>query len=125
MAHFAEVNEENIVVRIIVIPDEEEHRGQEFCAVELGLGGTWLKTSYNTHGGQHKMGGTPYRLNFAVVGGKYVPEIDGFVDPQPFESWILDETTGLWSPPIPKPEDTEDATYIWDESIINWKPIPL
>lgn len=125
MAHFAEIDENNVVVRVIVIPDEEEHRGQDFCAVDLGLGGTWLKTSYNTFGGQHRTGGTPYRLNFAVPGGIYVPELDGFIEPKPYPSWILDETTGLWIAPIPKPADEEDATFVWDESIVNWKPIPL
>lgn len=125
MAHFAEIDENNTVIRVIVIPDEEEHRGQEFCAEDLNLGGTWLKTSYNTRGGIHKLGGTPYRLNYAIIGGKYVPELDGFIDAQPYNSWILNTSTGLWDAPIPKPADEEDATFVWDEDNIKWKAIPL
>lgn len=125
MAHFAEIDENNIVIRTIVIPDEEEHRGQEFCADVLGLGGTWLKTSYNTIGGKHVNGGTPFRLNYAIIGGKYDPELDGFIDIQPFNSWVLDKSTGFWVAPIPKPADKIDATFIWDETNLKWKPIPL
>lgn len=125
MAHFAEIDENNIVLRIIVIPDEQEHRGQEFCAEDLGLGGTWLKTSYNTMEGEHRTGGTPYRINYATPGGYYDPELDGFIPPQPVPSFVLDPVKGKWNPPVPRPANTEDATWVWDESIVNWKPIPL
>lgn len=123
MAHFAEIDENNIVLRVVVVPDEEEERGHEFLSQDLGLGGTWLKTSYNTFQGEHKSGETPYRLNYAVPGGMYDPEADAFYHAQPFPSFILDKTTGAWSAPVPKPENTEELFYIWDEEILNWKPI--
>lgn len=125
MAHFAEIDENNIVLRIIVIPDEQEHRGQEFCADDLGLGGTWLKTSYNTVEGEHLNGGTPYRLNYAIPGGYYDPDLDGFIPPKPYPSFVLNPEKGRWEPPIPRPQDEVDATFIWDETNLKWKPIPL
>jgi len=125
MAHFAEIDENNMVLRIIVIPDEQEHRGQEFCAEDLQLGGTWLQTSYNTWEGKHKLGGVPFRLNHAIPTGYYDAVLDGFIPPKPFDSWVLNPEEGKWEPPIPKPADEEDATFVWNESIINWKPIPL
>ena len=121
MAHFAEIDENNIVLRVVVIDDEHEHRGHEFLSKDLGLGGTWLKTSYNTRMGEHANGGTPYRLNYAAPGGIYDPETDSFYQPQPFPSYILDKTNGVWYPPIPRPDDTEEFYHIWDESLINWK----
>jgi hypothetical protein len=125
MAHFAEIDENNIVIRVVVVLDEEEHRGHEFLSQDLGLGGTWLKTSYNTFVGKHTLGGTPYRLNYASPGGIYDPETDSFYHPQPFPSFILDKTTGTWSAPIPKPDDTEDVFYIWDEENVNWKAVEV
>jgi hypothetical protein len=68
MAHFAEIDADNLVVRVLVVPDAQENRGQEFLADDLGLGGTWKKTSYNTQGGVHANGGTPYRKNYAGIG---------------------------------------------------------
>lgn len=123
MAHFAEIDENNVVLRVVVVPDEHEDRGQEFLAEDLGLGGTWLKTSYNTLMGQHTQGGTPYRLNYAAPGGTYDPEVDGFIHPQPYPSFVLDITTGSWYPPVPKPEDTDTVFYLWDEANLNWKEI--
>lgn len=79
MAHFAEVDKDNIVIQVVVVPDDQEHRGQEYLAEDLRLGGTWLKTSYNTINGVHLLGGTPYRHNFAGVGMKYDPDQDAFL----------------------------------------------
>lgn len=125
MAHFAEIDENNIVIRILVVPDDQEHRGQEFLAEDLGLGGTWLKTSYNTSESEHLLGGTPYRLNYATIGGYYDPELDGFIPVKPFPSYVLDSEKARWVSPVPKPEDTEDAVFIWDETIVNWRALPI
>lgn len=124
MAHFAEIDENNVVLRVVVIDDEHEHRGHEFLSEDLGLGGTWLKTSYNTRKGEHLNGGTPYRLNYAAPGGMYDPETDSFYQAQPFPSFILDKTTGVWNSPFPKPDDTETTFYVWDEEQVNWVEMP-
>jgi len=71
MAHFAQIDENNIVVEVLVVPDDQEHRGQDFLAVDLGLGGTWIQTSYN-----HNIRGT-----YAGIGYTYDPDTDEFVPP--------------------------------------------
>jgi hypothetical protein len=92
MAHFAEIDAEGTVLRVLVVADAQEDRGQEFLADDLGLGGTWKKTSYNTVGGVHSNGGTPYRKNYAGIGFKYDNALDAFIPPKPFASWILTKT---------------------------------
>lgn len=97
MAHFAEIDADNKVVRVLVVGDDQEERGQEFLAQDLGLGGTWIKTSYNTQGGVHQLGGTPLRKNYAGIGYTYDEERDAFIPPKPSEgNWILNEETCLW-----------------------------
>lgn len=125
MAHFAEINSENKVVRVLVVPDEQEHRGEEFLSVDLGLGGRWLKTSYNTVSGKHVLGGTPYRKNFAGIGFTYDEVRDAFIPPKKFESFIFDENTCTWVPPIPTPIEyyTENKRYMWDEDKRTWSEI--
>ena len=103
MAHFAEIDQYNKVVRVLVVPDEQEHRGHEYLANDLGLGGTWLKTSYNTHGGVHRNGGTPFRKNYAGVGHTYNLDRDAFIPEQPAPGWTLNEDTCLWEPPTTQP----------------------
>ena len=73
MAHFAEVDSDNVVLRVLVVSDDQEERGQDFLANDLGLGGTWKKTSYNTVGGVHSNGGTPFRKNYAGIGFTFDP----------------------------------------------------
>jgi hypothetical protein len=119
MSHFAEIDGEGTVLRVLVVADDKESRGQEFLADDLGLGGTWKKTSYNTVGGVHSNGGTPFRKNFAGIGYKYDSEKDAFIPPKPFTSWTLDEETCLWNAPTPMP--TDDKMYVWDEPTISWK----
>jgi hypothetical protein len=122
MAHFAEIDENNIVTRVLVVGDDQEDRGQEFLADDLDLGGTWLKTSYNTQGGVHTLGGTPFRKNYAGIGYSYDETLDAFIPPKPFPSWILDEDTCGWNPPVAYPTvDPEDPImYIWDEDTTSW-----
>lgn len=119
MSHFAEIDGEGTVLRVLVVADDKESRGQEFLADDLGLGGTWKKTSYNTVGGVHSNGGTPFRKNFAGIGYKYDTEKDAFIPPKPFTSWTLDEETCLWNAPTPMP--TDDKIYVWDEPTTSWK----
>ena len=122
MAHFAQLDEYNIVVNVAVVPDEQEHRGQEYMADDLGLGGTWIQTSYNTVEGTHISDGTPLRHRYAGVGMTYDSERDVFLLPKPFDSWVLDENL-LWDAPVPMPEDPpEDETkmWSWDEETTSW-----
>ena len=85
MAHFARVNQENVVTDVLVVPDEQEDRGQEYLANDMNLGGTWIKTSYNTINGVHITGGTPLRKNYAGPGYTYDPVLDEFNPPPPEE----------------------------------------
>ena len=118
MAHFAEIDENNIVTRVLVVGDDQENRGQEFLANDLGLGGTWKKTSYNTVGGVHSNGGTPFRKNYAGIGYAYDSIRDAFIPPKPYNSWILNEDTCLWDSPIPYPNDGN--RYTWNEENQSW-----
>jgi hypothetical protein len=94
MAHYAFIDENNIVTEVIVGNDETTADWESFYANVRGQ--RCLRTSYNTHGGVHHNGGTPYRKNFAGIGYEYRSEIDGFVPPCPGEGWVLDEATATW-----------------------------
>lgn len=109
MAHFAEIDENGIVKQVLVVPDREEHRGQEFLANDLGLGGTWIQTSYN-----HRI-----RKQYAGIGMRYDADADVFVTLQPYPSWVLDENYD-WQPPKPKP--TDELVYVWNEENLEWEP---
>jgi hypothetical protein len=80
--------------------------------------GEWIQTSYNTRGGQHSLGGTPLRGNYAGIGYTYNREHDVFYPPQPFPSWTLNRTTWTWDAPVPYPND--ENRYTWDETTKNW-----
>ena len=118
MAHFAEIDENNLVTRVLVVPDAQENRGQEFLADDLGLGGTWKKTSYNTQAGVHTNGGTPYRKNYAGIGYTFDAARDAFIPPKPYNSWTLNEDTCNWEAPVAMPNDGK--IYRWDEATVNW-----
>lgn len=118
MAHFAELDENNIVLRVIVIDNENmldannqenENIGAQFC--QNLLGGTWIQTSYNK----------TFRKNYASSGYTYDENLDAFVPPKPYNSWILNEETARWYPPIPKPTDGNE--YIWNEETLSWMNI--
>lgn len=113
MSHFARI-ENGIVTQVIVAE-------QDF--IDTGVVGdpnTWIQTSYNTYGGQHKLGGTPLRKNYAGVGYSYDSGRDAFIPPKPYASWTLDETTCLWTAPKTKPTD---GVYTWDETQQDWTKI--
>lgn len=96
MAHFAQIDENNVVIQVLVVNDSQEHRGQEFLAEDLALGGTWIQTSYHTFAGEHRLGGTPLRKNYAGIGYTYDPERDAFIPAKPSADAVLDEETCLW-----------------------------
>lgn len=116
MAHYAFLDESNIVVEVIVGPDDA---GTDWEAHYAAFRGQQCKqTSYNTHGGVHKLGGTPLRKNYAGIGYTYDPQRDAFIAPKPFQSWVLNETTCLWEAPVPMPNDNK--RYSWDEAAGSW-----
>ena len=112
MAHYAMLDENNIVVQVIVGKNE----GEDGVDWEQYYGGK--RTSYNTFGGIHQLGGTPFRKNYAGIGYTYDATRDAFISPQPFPSWVLNEDTCLWQPPVPMPIDGQ--LYNWDEATTSW-----
>ena len=124
MAHFAKLNSENIVEQILVVSNEvptNEQAGVNFLNNLLKTNDTWKQTSYNTVGGVHKLGGTPFRKNYAGVGYKYDESRDAFISPKPYNSWTLNETSCSWEAPTPYPNDGN--LYIWDEENLRWNLI--
>jgi hypothetical protein len=110
MAHFAKV-ENGIVTQVIVIEPD---------VLATGLWGDpsgWVQTSYNTNGGHHP-NGTPLRKNFAGIGYTYDKDRDAFIPPKPYSSWVLNENTCQWEPPVAMP--TDGKVYVWDEATTSW-----
>lgn len=123
MAHFAEIDSNNKVLRVIVVADENaltEEAGQKFIQ-SLGITGDWLQTSYNTYGGSHINGGTPFRKNYALIGMSYDKERDAFIPEKPYPSYVLNEETCLWENPVPRPEPTETIGWRWNEDALAWE----
>jgi len=131
MSHFAEIDELNIVTRVIAFDDEEKTEEEQLEFLDT-LGGRWIQTSYNTRLNTHMFGGTPFRKNYAGIGMSYNEELDAFITikPEEFSSFVLNEETGSWEPPIPfpgqMPEDPLEISieYLWDEENIQWIPNP-
>ena len=120
MAHFAELDENNTVLRVIVVNNsdcldengnESEAVGIQFC--QNLLGGNWVQTSYNGN----------FRRRYAGIGYVYNASIDAFVPQQPFPSWTLNESTCYWEAPVPMPDDGK--RYTWDEATQNWVEVPV
>jgi hypothetical protein len=131
MAHFAQIDSNNIVTQVIVVADADtadaqgnhmESIGIAFC--QRLIGGNWKQTSYNTLGGVHSNGGTPLRGNYAGIGYTYDPTNDVFYAPQPYPSWTISAPNWTWTPPVPYPTDvgTPEAPkrYTWNESTKTW-----
>lgn len=126
MAHWAELDENNIVLRVLVTDNNDPNGDEGYKWLVDNLGGTWVKTSYNTRAGIHYTDGIPsddqtkaLRGNYAGVGFSYDPILDAFLPPKPFDSWIVNEATYQWKAPIDYPDD--GLNYQWDESIVNWE----
>lgn len=119
MAHFAELDSNNVVLRVIVVSNqdtsdangvEKEYLGKAFC--ERLFGGNWVQTSYNNK----------FRKRYAGIGYTYNSDLDAFITPQPYPSWTLDNTTCDWVAPVPMPNDGK--SYSWDEATTSWVEIP-
>ena len=110
MAYFAELNNDNVVVRVLGVPDDHEHRGNDFLAHDLQLGGRWIQTSYN-----HRIRG-----HYAAIGDQYDETLDLFIHPQPFPSWTMNDR-GSWDPPVAYP--TDGGRWTWDETNQEWVEI--
>lgn len=116
MAHFAQLDENNIVTQVIVVHNndckidgvENEEAGIVFCKTLFSVDTKWKQTSYNGN----------IRKNYAGIGYTYDFTLDAFIPPKPYESWLLDETTCLWDAPIPMPNDGK--IYRWDEPTGSW-----
>jgi hypothetical protein len=110
MAHFAQIDDNNVVINVLSVPDEQEHRGEEYLSVNLGLGGRWIQTSYNSN----------VRKMFAGIGYIYNEELDVFLPPQPFPSWTIDIINKEWVAPQESPEHIEGTALSWDEEEQVW-----
>lgn len=124
MAHYAFINDKNRVTQVIVGRDEDDlvegvtswedyygERHNQRC----------LRTSYNTRAGEHALGGTPFRGNYAGINYTYDEDLDAFIPPQPYASWTLNEMTYSWEAPVSYPEDGGD--YVWNENQKNWEAV--
>ena len=111
MGHFAKILDGKVTQVIVAEPEF-------FDTFVDSSPGTWLQTSYNTHGGVHTKGGTPLRGNYAGIGYHYDPVADVFYAPQPYASWVLSPKTFLWEAPIAMPKT--GGPYVWDEATQSW-----
>ena len=112
MAHFAQIDENNTVIQVIVVEQD---------VIDTGLFGdpaTWIQTSYNTYGGIHIQGGIPLRKNYAGIGDTYDSGRDAFIPLKPYPSWLLDEDSCLWTAPVNEP--TDGGMYSWNEETQAW-----
>ena len=113
MAHWAEIDENNIVLRVLVGDNNDPNGDEGYQWLIDNLGGTWIKTSYNGK----------IRKNYAGVSYYFDETRDAFIAPKPFNSWLLNEETCQWQAPVPYP--TDDLMYSWDEENINWQAVTL
>lgn len=111
MAHFAELDENNIVVQVLVTDNDYPNEGYDWLIETFG--GTWVQTSYNS----------TIRKNFAGAGFTYDEARDAFIPPQPFQSWTLDEETCQWVSPVAYP--TDGKIYTWNEENTNWEEVEV
>tara|TARA_R110000850_G_scaffold137061_1_gene258269 strand:- start:131 stop:514 length:384 start_codon:yes stop_codon:yes gene_type:complete len=121
MAHFAKLGIGNKVLKVEVVSNDvalTEQAGRDFLNNIYNTNDTWFQTSYNTYGGEHRLGGTPFRKNYAGIGYKYDQTRDAFIPKKPFNSWILNETTCLWEAPVVYP--TDGQRYDWNETNQTW-----
>lgn len=118
MAHYALLNYKNIVTKVVTGIDEDSVDQNLELVYQQKFGQLCKRTSYNTMGGVHREGGTPYRKNFACVGDTYDETRDAFIPPKPYDSWILNEDSCLWEAPVEYPNDGEQ--YTWNEETQTW-----
>jgi hypothetical protein len=128
MASFARLNPENIVTTVESVVNEVLKDSNGLEQEQLGIdflktlynepNAIWKQTSYNTYGGLHNNGGTPFRKNYAGIGYTYDENKNAFIPPKPFNSWVLNEDTCLWNAPIAYPQDGN--VYDWNEQTLSW-----
>lgn len=119
MAHYALLNTKNIVINVICGKKELEDSidwEEKYSAISKLV---CKRTSYNTYGGIHLLGKEPFRKNYAGIGYTYDSQRDAFIPPKPYPSWILNEDTCLWYPPVPCPDDGKQ--YSWNEEKLEWQ----
>ena len=112
MAHFSKLGVGNIVEQVVVVHNNvasTEEAGVEFLQNLYNDRAVWKQTSYNTYGGEHKLGGTPFRKNFATVGGTYDENRDAFIESKPYDSAVLNETTCRWEAPVSHPDPNNNS----------------
>ena len=109
MAHWAEIDENNIVLRVLVGDNNDPNGDEGYQWLLDNLGGTWIKTSYNNN----------IRKNYAGIGFTYDEQLDAFIAPKPFDSWILNQESCRWQAPIPYP--TDGFSYSWNEADLSWQ----
>lgn len=114
MSHFAQIDDNNIVVQVIVAEQDVINSGM------FGDPSKWIQTSYNTYEGVHSGGGTPLRKNYAGVGYTYDSVRDAFIPPQKYVSWVLNEDKCVWEPPIQPPPGNN---HVWNENLQQWETI--
>jgi hypothetical protein len=123
MAHFAQLDENNVVMQVIVVGNndildengqESEAKGIAFCKSLLGEHTNWKQTSYNS----------TFRKHYAGIGYSYSASLDAFIAPKPFNSWVLNESLAVWEAPVPLPADhlqgDPPKLYVWNEDTLNW-----
>lgn len=130
MASFTKLDDNNVVLAVISVHDNElldengnesEQKGIDFLTQWSGGYSNWKQTSFNTIGGVHVNGGTPFRKNYAAIGDTYDVQRNAYIRPKPFASWSLNEDTCQWQPPVPMP--TDGKFYIWNEENQAWAEI--
>jgi hypothetical protein len=109
MSHWAELDENNIVLRVTVGDNNDPSGDEGYQWLIDNLGGTWVKTSYNAN----------IRKNYAGIGFTYDSELDAFIPPKPFASWVLNEETAQWEAPVAMP--TDGLIYYWNETELAWQ----
>ncbi len=128
MAHFAKLGVGNVVEKVHVVSNDvatTEQAGIDFLNKLYNTRDVFKQTSYNTRAGEHVLGGTPFRKNYAGVGFNYDQTRDAFIPPKPYASWILNEETCQWDAPVAMPELTQEQidnknSYNWNEETTSW-----
>lgn len=113
MAHFAEIDSNNIVIRVLAVANEYEEVAQDYLSNQLGLGGTWIQTSYNKN----------FRAKFAGIGDVYDESDDTFKPSKPYDSWTWNHISWEWNAPVEHPNDGK--WYDWDEDSLSWVEVTL
>ena len=121
MAHYAFLDMDNIVTEVIVGKDEGDTNTNWELHYQDFRKQVCKRTSYNTHGGVHSNGETPFRKNYAGIGYSYDSSRDAFIPPKPYPSWLLEESSCLWKAPVDYPDDGE--SYEWDEENQEWDKV--